>query len=160
MNNTFLRHTSRGVVIQDNKLLVFERWRRHELDGRPLHYYSIPGGGINDNETPEDALIREMKEEMTVRVEIDRLMVRQTTPSRYHYYFLCHITNGEPTFNLSSEEARGYARPQEHYRIAWLPLSGVSAKLHHPEHAQAMSHIIKLLANSDSLPIDIDYEKS
>lgn len=160
MSNTYLRHTSRGIVIRDAKLLVFERWRRDEVDRRPLHYFSIPGGGINENETPEQALIREMKEEMTVNVEIDRLMVRQTTPTRYHYYFLCHITDGEPVFNLGSEEARGYSSPSVHYRIAWLPLAGVSLKLHHPEHGQAMSHIIKILDNPDSLPIDIQYEKS
>jgi 8-oxo-dGTP pyrophosphatase MutT (NUDIX family) len=33
------------------------------------NYYELPGGGIEENETPEVALIREMKEELGVRVK-------------------------------------------------------------------------------------------
>lgn len=160
MNKPYRRHTARGIVIKDNRLLLFERWRRHHEDGRPMHYYSIPGGGIEKGETPEEALIREMKEEMTVGVAIDRLLVRQTTPDRYHYYFLCHIENGEPVFNLSSEEARNSSRPQDQYRVAWLPLSQASYKLRHPEHTQALEQAMKLLQDKTALPIDITFEKS
>lgn len=155
----YRRHTARGVIIQDGKVLVFERWRR-DKDGKPLHYFSIPGGGIEHHETPEQALVREMKEEMTVDVAIDRLLVRQTTPDRYHYYFLCHITSGTPSFNPASEEAISARYQSNQYRVRWLPLTAVTKELRHPEHVQALNHIIKVYRDGAALPIDIVYEKS
>lgn len=154
-----MRHTARGIIIHDGKLLVFERWRR-DASGVPIHYFSIPGGGIEKDETPEQAVIREMKEEMTVRVAVDRLLVRQTTPDRYHYYFLCHIISGTPMFNPESEEALAARFMENRYKIKWLPISTAVQRLKHPEHAQAFEHILNVYADASALPIDMTYHSS
>jgi len=48
------------IVIRDNKILMV----KHEHDGRK--YYTLPGGGLEDGETPEQAAIRELWEECQV----------------------------------------------------------------------------------------------
>ena len=46
-----------AFVIRDNKILMEKIY----YDNR--YFYTIPGGGIEENETPEEAAIRELKEE-------------------------------------------------------------------------------------------------
>ena len=47
-----------GVIIQDNKYLAVKEAKDW--------YWKLPGGGIEDNETPEAALIREFEEELGI----------------------------------------------------------------------------------------------
>jgi 8-oxo-dGTP diphosphatase len=53
-----------GVIIQDGKILLSKQW-----DG-----YDFPGGGIDLGEDTETALIREVKEETGVDVEVGRIV--------------------------------------------------------------------------------------
>ena len=46
-----------AFVVRDNKILMEKVY----YDNR--YFYTIPGGGIEENETPEEAAIRELKEE-------------------------------------------------------------------------------------------------
>ncbi|MEE1078062.1 MAG: NUDIX domain-containing protein [Agathobacter sp.] len=52
-----MRHRSMAFVVRDNKILMEKVY----YDNR--YFYTIPGGGIEENETPEEAAIRELKEE-------------------------------------------------------------------------------------------------
>lgn len=52
-----MRNRSVVFVVRDKKILVEKIF----CEGKS--FYSIPGGGIEDGETPEDAAIRELKEE-------------------------------------------------------------------------------------------------
>lgn len=51
----FTRRCSRAIVIRDNKILLLYTERYND--------FSLPGGGIDDGETNEEGLIRELKEE-------------------------------------------------------------------------------------------------
>lgn len=53
-----------GIILRDNKLLAMKN------DRTP--YYYLPGGRVNLHETAEDAVFREMKEELCVDVKIIR----------------------------------------------------------------------------------------
>jgi len=53
----------RGIIIRDKKILLIHRIK----DGR--EYYSIPGGGIEEDETSDEAIVREIKEETNINVE-------------------------------------------------------------------------------------------
>ena len=52
-----MRHRSMAFVVRDNKILMEKVY----YDNR--YFYTIPGGGIEENETPEEAAIRKLKEE-------------------------------------------------------------------------------------------------
>ena len=55
------RIVARAITFIDNKVLLIERYRREgeEL----LHYFTIPGGGVEDDEEYSETAIRETKEE-------------------------------------------------------------------------------------------------
>lgn len=63
MENPKLRLGARGIVIrEDGKIAVFNKSNKNE--------YKLPGGGLEGEETPEDAFKREALEETGCEVEI------------------------------------------------------------------------------------------
>ncbi len=141
--NQYGLETTRGIVIRDGKMLVFERWRRNSV-GKALHYFSIPGGRLEGGETPEEAVIRELKEEMTIDVDAKRLLYRQQTDTYIHNYFLCSIVSGEPIFNLESEEAsRSFFLNR--YEVKWLPMNEVLKSHFPPAYKEALEIILPTL---------------
>lgn len=78
-----------------------------------FHPWGLPGGGLEYGETAEGALLREIREETSLRTEIDRLLfVKTWTPDRIGLYYLCRVTGG--TFHPSDEVSElGYFPPED-----------------------------------------------
>jgi mutator protein MutT len=116
-----IRETARGVILQDDNFLFIRRTRQNS-EGSIDTWLSIPGGGLNPGETPEQAVVREMKEELGIDVAIKSLLVVQDVPSdkSRHYYFLCTISSGEPHLQEESEEyKRMQGKVPNIYAIEW-----------------------------------------
>lgn len=80
-----------AAVIFDrgNILLVKTTYNR-------FHPWGLPGGSLNYGESPEDAVVREVWEEMSLKVEIKKLLfVKTWRPDRVGLYYLCAIREGE-----------------------------------------------------------------
>ncbi len=60
MENVRFHITVKGIVVLNNKILLMKRIHPSS-DG--LGYWELPGGGLEYGETPNQALIRELKEE-------------------------------------------------------------------------------------------------
>ena len=59
--------------------------------------YSLPGGAIDDGETPEQACLREVREETGIEARIDdRIGVYQLVDGWEVYLFACSIVDGSP----------------------------------------------------------------
>ena len=95
------RVSSRGIIIEDNCVYVMFR-RRIKDDGTVKEYYVIPGGGIEENETLEENVIREMKEEFSVDVKIEGYLGMNEGDDSIAHFFACSIINGMPC--LGGEE--------------------------------------------------------
>lgn len=65
-------------------------------------YYVIPGGGVDNNENLEDALKRELKEELNIEVNIINLAFKNETNDRIEYFYECEYLSGD--FTLNGEE--------------------------------------------------------
>ena len=63
------RESSRAVIIDNNRVLTMFRRKIDEV-GNKNEYYAIPGGGIEENETMEKAVVRELQEELNVKIKI------------------------------------------------------------------------------------------
>ncbi len=86
----------RGAVFKDDRILLV----RERSDGK----WSMPGGWVDVNDAPSDAVVREIFEESGYRtraVKLAALFDRQRhphPPSMHHIYklfFLCELTGGE-----------------------------------------------------------------
>jgi 8-oxo-dGTP pyrophosphatase MutT (NUDIX family) len=108
------RHTARGIVVHDGKLLLMERWRGD------LHYFSIPGGGIEPGETPELTVVRELIEETTVIVTVDRPVLEMHAGDVIHQVFLCSYVSGEPALLDTAPEAQH--GPENRFEPRWVNL--------------------------------------
>ena len=95
------RVSSRGIIIEDGSVYAMFR-RRIKDDGTVKEYYVIPGGGIEENETLEENVIREMKEEFSVDVKIDGYLGKDESEDTIAHFFACSIVNGIPC--LGGEE--------------------------------------------------------
>jgi ADP-ribose pyrophosphatase YjhB (NUDIX family) len=109
------RHTARAIVIHDQKLLLIERYRGN------LHYYSIPGGGIEAGETPEEAVIREVAEETSCMVRLKRPLYLLKRGEVQHHFFLCEYVSGDVHLPADSPEAL-HRRPDNRFIPKWMPL--------------------------------------
>ncbi len=116
-----IRETARGVILKEGKFLLIRRTRRNNQGGID-NWLSIPGGGLDAGESPEHAIIREMKEELGIDVDIKSLLAVQDVPTdeSRHYYFLCTIRDGEPHIQEQSEEyVRMQGKVPNTYAIEW-----------------------------------------
>jgi ADP-ribose pyrophosphatase YjhB (NUDIX family) len=97
-----------AVIFDQNRkiLLVRSTYNR-------FHPWGLPGGSLEYGETPEAAAIREIWEETSLQIEIERFMfVKTWKPDRIGMYYLCRIVNGE--FHPSDEVSElGYFSPND-----------------------------------------------
>lgn len=79
--------TVRGVVKKDNKILIL---RRHPKSRNNPHKWELPGGKVDPGEFFDDALIRELKEETNLDVNIVSLFeaVEDRFTSRRTHQFI------------------------------------------------------------------------
>lgn len=113
--------------MREGKILLIHRHRMGD------EYYVIPGGGVDHGETPEQAAIRELKEETDLEVEVGEILsdfVNQRGwlgPTRSITY-LARSAKGEATFGPGAPES-GHQSNHNRYRLEWVELADVS-KLH------------------------------
>ena len=115
------RVSSRAIIIEDNKLLTMFR-RKVKKDGSVKEYYVIPGGGLEENETLEENVIRELKEEFNVDIEIVKFLSTEEYDDTIANYFLCKIVNGTP--KLGGEELDRIT-PENYYEIRYIDLNDI-----------------------------------
>lgn len=94
-----MRTGCRGIVIKDSLMLI-----SHEVNA---DYYLIPGGGLEDGETPKECCAREIREETGYIVEpVSHFLTINEYYEEYKYisyYFLCEII-GKSEQNLTAAE--------------------------------------------------------
>ena len=67
---------STRLIIEEGENLVFIK-RTKKVSGSPKTFYVLPGGMLDENETWEQAGIREAKEELNIEIRIDELFMEE-----------------------------------------------------------------------------------
>lgn len=85
-----MRHRSMAMVVKNGRILMIK------ICVGDCNFYTIPGGGIDNNETPEQTAIRELKEECG----LDGVIVRKLTENHgkngnIEYVFLVDVNGGQ-----------------------------------------------------------------
>lgn len=86
-----------ALIFEDDRVLLALR--------KDIDWWNLPGGGMEPSETIEEALYREVREETSLDVAIDRLVGVYSKPQKQEVVltFLCHVTGGTLT---ATEESR------------------------------------------------------
>ncbi|MCQ2272785.1 MAG: (deoxy)nucleoside triphosphate pyrophosphohydrolase [Bacteroidales bacterium] len=107
-----------AVIIQNGKLFATQRGYGDWKD-----WWEFPGGKIEPGETPQQALRREIREELATEVNVGELLhtIEYDYPE-FHLSmqcFLCSIVGNTPT--LLEHEAARWLTKDELYSVQWLP---------------------------------------
>lgn len=105
-SKTFGSERALGLIIREKAILTI----RLENEKN----FSPPGGHIEPGETPGEALVRELKEELGVDVELNKIT---------HFKTYCEVLGSTLTqrtyiYNVSSWE--GIMQPDENSQIKWV----------------------------------------
>ena len=112
------RAVSRGIIFIDKKIVLLKRIRK---DGnRYLHYFAIPGGGIEKDETKEEACLREVREEVNLDVTINKYLGSEEYTGGICHYYLVNYLGGTPI--LGGEE-KEHNNPDNYYEIKLIDIN-------------------------------------
>ena len=109
-----------AAIIHDGEGRIFATQRGYgEWEG----WWEFPGGKMEMGESPEEALRREIWEELETRIVIERLLttVEWDYPAFHltmHCYW-CHVESGSLT--LKEHEAARWLTKDELESVKWLP---------------------------------------
>lgn len=107
-----------AVIHKNNKIFATQRGY-----GAYKDYWEFPGGKIEPGETPEQALIREIQEELATTIQVERFL----TTVEYDYpefhlsmdCFLCSIVGDAP--KLLEHESACWLSMDHLCDVNWLP---------------------------------------
>ena len=109
-----------AAIIHDEENRIFATQRG---SGDWKDWWEFPGGKIEPGETPEEALKREIWEELETRIAVEHLV--QTVEWDYPKFhltmhcFWCRVESGELV--LKEHEAAKWLKPEEWESMQWLP---------------------------------------
>lgn len=108
-----------AVVVENGEVLCAQRGAVDSLPNR----WEFPGGKIEAGETPREALVREIAEELNCRVEVGNEVA--TTEHEYDFAvvmlktFYCRLIEGTP--QLTEHAAMEWLAPELLGRLDWAP---------------------------------------
>ena len=107
-----------AIIIHENKIFATQRGYGEFKDG-----WEFPGGKIEPGETPQEALAREIKEELDIEIEVkDFLETVEYDYPEFHLSmdcFFCSIKSGELV--LKEHEAAKWLTAEKLDSVDWLP---------------------------------------
>lgn len=116
-----------AIIREGDRIFATQRGYGEFKDG-----WEFPGGKVEPGETPQQALVREIREELDTEIEVGRLIdtVEYDYPNFHltmHCYF-CTIKSGELV--LKEHEAARWLTKETLDSVDWLPADeGLIGKL-------------------------------
>ncbi len=130
------RDTARAIILTEDEKSIYLLYRKKKENNKLISYYAIPGGMIEKNETVEEAVKREIKEEFSVEVKLQGYLGKNKTKQGIDYHYHAKIISGVP--KLGGEEKENN-NEDNYYEIRKVTLKDLNKE------------------NMNILPINIEY---
>jgi len=96
-----------AIIKKDNYFLIVQRNKNKHMGFK----WEFPGGKVEENETFEEALIREIKEELSIKINLHKKITEEKYIDKkidivLHYYLCTHES--------------GNIKLNEHENLAWV----------------------------------------
>lgn len=131
-NQNIISERAAAFIIKDGAILLMHRIKNGK------EYYAVPGGKVEDGETPELAACREAKEETNLDVvigekimEFEREIYESDGEKNYHgvnngvvkeYFFLVNSFSGEVALGGPEVERNSESN---HYALEWVSFANL-----------------------------------
>lgn len=107
-----------AIIQKENKILATKRGY-----GEFINMWEFPGGKIELGETKEQALVREIKEELNIEISVDKFAIdiEYQYPNFYLFMscFMCSIKEG--SIELLEHNDGRWITKEELNTLNWLP---------------------------------------
>jgi 8-oxo-dGTP diphosphatase len=116
-----------AVIIKDDEVFATQRGY-----GEFKGWWEFPGGKIERGECPQEALIREIREELDAEISVgDLLETVEWDYPNFHltmHCFVCSLTS--ESMHLNEHEAAAWLTKETLHSVKWLPADeGILAKI-------------------------------
>ena len=108
-----------AAVIHDAKDRIFVTQRGYgDMKGK----WEFPGGKIEPNETREDALKREIREELAAEITIERYLEKvEWDYPKFRLTMYCYLCRLDSGYTLKEHSAARWLKRSERMSVDWLP---------------------------------------
>lgn len=120
-----------AVIINENRLLAMH-------DERSPYFY-LPGGRVNLHETAENAVLREIKEELEIDAEIVRplwfnqsFFIEEVNHEHYHELCLYFLVDISKTNLLDKGEKFSIVEGKHDHTFEWLAFNNLKSEYLYP----------------------------
>lgn len=107
-----------AIIINNGKVFATQRGYGEFKDG-----WEFPGGKIEIGETPEQALVREIQEELDTQINVkEKIDTVEYDYPNFHLSmdcFICNVIKGN--LILKEHESAKWLTKDELYSVDWLP---------------------------------------
>lgn len=107
-----------AIIVKDSEILATQRGYG-EFEGG----WEFPGGKVEEGETPEQAIVREIHEELNAKIAVKDFLVQvEHDYPTLHLSMKCFIcTLTDPAFQLLEHHAAKWLDLQHIDSVDWLP---------------------------------------
>jgi len=107
-----------AIILKDDRIFATQRGYGDFKD-----WWEFPGGKIEVGETPEEALVREIREELSADISVDKFLctVEHDYP-QFHLAMHCYLCSLQTeALHLNEHEAAQWLTKDELDSVKWLP---------------------------------------
>ena len=107
-----------AIIRKDDKIFATQRGYGEWQD-----WWEFPGGKMEAGETPEEALVREIREELSAEISVDEFLctVEYDYPA-FHLTMHCYLCSlVTEALHLNEHEAAKWLGKDELLSVKWLP---------------------------------------
>lgn len=111
-----------AIIRKGNRVFATQRGYGEFKD-----WWEFPGGKIEKGETPEQALVREIHEELDARIRVDKFLytVEWDYPN-FHLTMHCYMSSLlDEALHLNEHEAARWLGKEELHSVNWLPADDI-----------------------------------